>query len=133
MTGIDILKKLSRFGTAPRAAFKNDLSTLSLLIKSGLVQKVYKRGRVFYELTASSLDALNHIRLLILEEARLRMLVHPRRGIYHALLDDIRFLDTSAKEAEDFLFLGDWRLKDKPVKSQLMLAKHRFYEKRGLE
>lgn len=127
-------KKLSRLGVLPRADLKNELFMVNTLIRTGFVKKVHKKGFVFYELTEKSLDPLDDVRLSLLAEARLRSELAPRqRDIYRALLGDIRFLDTSIKEARDFCFLGDWRLARKPVRSQLLLAQFRFYNRMGLQ
>src|SRR3989338_4245535 len=115
-----VFEKLSLCGAVQRDRLKNDLDRVEALRRQGFLQKVYKRGRVFFELTEKALPLLDHVRLKLLEEAKLRFALYPRRKhFYQALLEDVSFFDTSNKEAEDFLFLGDWRLNRPPTKSQL--------------
>ncbi len=130
----NVIKKFSRFAVLSRADVKNELPAVSYLIRRGFVRKVYKNGRVFYELTEKALGPLEKVRLGLLAEAQLRKEICPRqRKFYKILLEDIRFLDTSDKEAKDFRFLGDWRLHMAPVESQLLLSKLRFYQRAGLQ
>ena len=131
--GSDLFAKLAKLGVVPREQVKNNLKEATALVRHGLLKKVYRKKRVFYELTEDSRPLLNRFRLKLLEEARLRFSLCPRRkNFYRALLDDIRFLDTSKKEAKDFLFLGDWRLNMPPVSSQLKLSQFRLYQKEGI-
>lgn len=125
---------LSSLGVASRDRVKSDKNAISALIRRGLVRKVWKRGRVFFELTEVALPALDVVRCLLREEAKLRAIVaHPRRRAwYQALLEDPRFLDVHHVEAAEFRFLGDWRLQRVPTKSQLQLAQFRFYQQQGL-
>ena len=131
--GSDLFAKLAKLGVVPREQVKNNLKEATALVRHGLLKKVYRKKRVFYELTEDSLPLLNHFRLKLLAEAKLRLGLYPRRkNFYQALLEDVRFLDTSKKEAEDFLFLGDWRLNMPPVVSQLKLSQLRLYQEEGL-
>ena len=120
---LNTFEKLVAFGVVARSNVKNDLSSVRTLMRQGLVEKVFKKGRVFYALTYKALPILDHVRLQLLEEAKLRAKLYPRRRLlYQALLEDVRFLDTSKEEAERFRFLGDWRLNVSPTKSQLQLS-----------
>ncbi|MDO8519372.1 MAG: hypothetical protein Q7T11_04340 [Deltaproteobacteria bacterium] len=129
-----LMHKFAHFGVLPRAAVKNNLQEVRALVRHRLLRKTYKKGRVFYELTEHSLLALNSVRVQLLEEAKLRRQLYPRRqSMYQALLEDVRFLDTSKKESRDFLFLGDWRLGYEPVVPQLKLSQLRYYQERNLD
>jgi len=128
-----LLQKLSLFGVLSRDQVKNDLKTLASLARLKFLKKVYKKGRVFYELTEKALPALDCLRKKLLEEAKLKSHLNPRqRSFYKTLLEDVRFLDTSKEEASHFRFLGDWRLNQEPVLSQLQLAQFRFYQEKNL-
>lgn len=130
---INLLEKLSVFGVAGRNMVKNDLEAIRALIRSGYVKKAYKKGGVFYELTEDALPLLDARRKILQQLAELKCRLYPRRqSFYRALLEDVRFLDPAKKEANKFLFLGDWQLNRPPVKAQLLLAQHRFYLNRGL-
>ncbi len=128
-----VLRKLATFGVVERDQVKNDLTALRSLVRRGYVQKVHKKGRVFYELTLKSLPWLDTLRKLLLQTAKLKMFFYPHRShLYHALVEDVRFLDTTRKEVQKFQFLGDWHLNQKPVRAQLLLSQFRFYQKRRL-
>ncbi len=129
----NVFAKLTTSGVVARERVKNDLQPVGSLVRQQLLKKIYKKKRVFYELTEKSLPLLNHFRLQLLEEARLRFFLYPRRQeFYRALLEDVRFFDSSKEEAEEFCFLGDWRLNMPPTKSQLQLAQLRFYQDQGV-
>ncbi len=96
----------------------------------GFVQKAYKSGRLFYELTDKALPLLERQRIKLLEDARMQSLIDERSTFFRALLEDVRFLDEKSPEAEDYIFLGDWQLTRPVVLSQLELAKLRFYRNR---
>lgn len=130
---LNIFSKFVAFGVVTRAQVKNNLSQLSTLIRARLVKKVYKKGRVFYELTERAVPLLDNYRKKLLEEARLNYQLYPRRRpFYNALLEDVRFLNTSKADAHNFQFLGDWRLQEPPLLPQLQLAKWRLYQEMGL-
>lgn len=130
---LNIFAKFVAFGVVSRAEVKNNLPMVRTLTKEGVVKKVYKKGKVFYELTAKSVPLLDTYRKKLLQEADLNYQLHPRRhAFYGALLEDVRFLDTSKAEAKIFQFLSDWRLQEPPVLSQLQLAQWRFYQEMGL-
>ena len=123
-----LLTKFARLGVLHREAVKNDLSALRRLVRAGFVQKVYKSGRVFYELTERALPLLESQRKKLLEEVAMRAHLDSRNKVYDALSKDVRFLDEKRPEAKAFLFLGDWQLHRPVVPSQLELAKLRFYQ-----
>ena len=125
-----LLAKFSRFGVLHREAVKNDLTVLRKLVRAGFVKKVYKSGRVFYELTEKALPLLEAQRKKILEELNMRSLLDSKNPLYAALARDVRFLNEKRPEAKAFLFLGDWQLNRPVVLSQLELAKLRFYQDR---
>lgn len=128
-----VFKKLSLFGVVDRTQVKNDLRVVHGLMRKGLVQKVWKKGRVFYELTQSALPALEHRRVMLLAEAQLnRQLVARRSAVYDALVEDLRFLDPTAPESQPFQFLSDWRLTRSPTWAQLQLSQYRYYQQQGI-
>lgn len=122
-----LFARFCRYGVLHRDDVKNDLPALKRLIREGLVNKVYRQGRVFYELTEKALPMVEIFRKIVLEEAHLRSLLDPRSPFYSALIEDLRFLDEHSPEAESFIFLGDWQIKSPVVPAQLELAKLRFY------
>ena len=129
-----LLKKFVLHGVLEREKVKNEMPVVRSFVRRGLSRKVYIKGRVFYELTEKALPMLDHFRLMLLNEAKLKNIVFPRRShFYQALLEDVRFLDVADKEAKDFLFLGDWQLCREPVWSQLQLSQYRYYCDRGLQ
>lgn len=129
----NVFDKMRVFGVVPRSMVKNQLTAVAALCRAGVARKAYKRGRVFYELTEKALPALNAARLKLRAEAELRRQLYPRRtAFYSALLEDLRFFDTTKEEAAVFRFLGDWQLRHPPVKSQLQLAQWRYYAQQGL-
>lgn len=121
-----LFARFCRHGVLHRDEVKNDLPALKRLIRGGLVSKVYKQGRVFYELTEKALPMIETFRKIILEEAHLRSLL-TKSPLYSALIEDLRFFDESRPEADAFMFLGDWQIKNPVVPAQLELAKLRFY------
>lgn len=129
---LNVFAKFVAFGVVSRAEVKNNLPVVRALMKEGVVKKVYKKGKVFYELTEDAVPLLDVYRKMLLEQARLYYQLHPRRRpFYNALLEDVRFLDTSKADAQNFQFLGDWRLLEPPLLSQLQLAQWRFYQEMG--
>ncbi|MDP2600213.1 MAG: hypothetical protein Q8P84_05705 [Deltaproteobacteria bacterium] len=129
-----LFSKFASFGVVARGEVKNDLPLVRGLIKERLLKKVYKKGCVFYELTEKALPLLEEYRHKLLAEARLQYHLYPRRRqFYGPLLEDVRFLDDAAPDAEDFRFLGDWRLQEPPLPAQLELSQWRFYHERGLD
>ncbi|MDO8493829.1 MAG: hypothetical protein Q7S68_00630 [Deltaproteobacteria bacterium] len=130
---VNVFKRFAQFGAVAREKVKNDLKEVAYFVKLGFLKKAYKNRRVFYELTEKSLAVLDHLRLNLLEEAKLRLSLYPqRKKFYEALLNDVRFLDTTKDESKEFQFLGDWRLTMTPTKSQLRLSQFRFYQSQGL-
>ena len=69
------------------------------------------------------------LRRQLLEEIKLRQLLYPQSRVYRALLEDSRFLDEKNPRAQEFLFLGDWQLRQPAVPSRLKLSQERFYQK----
>lgn len=128
----NLFEKLSRFGTLPRGAAKNDAPYLQYLLKNDFVQRVPKKGRVFYELTEKALPLLEEYRQILFHEASLQSRLTPHSKFYRALLGDLRFLDEKNSRAEDFRFLGDWHLTRPVVSSQLKLSQMRYYRRQGL-
>ncbi|MBI2335872.1 MAG: hypothetical protein HYU97_03825 [Deltaproteobacteria bacterium] len=128
---IDILKKIISSGVLPRNAFitHRARNMLKLALQRKIVRKVYRRGRVFYELTEKSIPLLEVLRRQLLEEIKLRQLLYPQSRVYRALLEDLRFLDEKNPRAQEFLFLGDWQLRQPVVPSRLKLSQERFYQK----
>lgn len=123
-----LMARFAHHGVLHREEVKNNLPTVNKLMRNGFVQKTYKSGRVFYELTEKALPLLEHHRKKLLEEVKMRALLESRNTFYPSLLDDVRFLDEKKAEAKEFLFLGDWQLNRPVVLPQLELAKLRFYE-----
>lgn len=125
---INLVEKFATFGVLHRNQIKNDLVTLRRLIKRGYVEKVYKKRQVFYQLTKLALPLLDYVRQTQLSRAQLMASLHPRSLFYRALIEDIRFLDESRPMAQDWMFLGDWRLTKPPNRYQLTLAQLRYYD-----
>lgn len=125
-----LLEHFSRRCVLHRDEVKNDLPALRKLVRKGLVQKVIRNGRVFYELTEKALPLLDHFRKMLLERLALRSFLEQRSSAFPLLREDIRYLDEKSPEAEEFLFLGDWQLTRPVVSAQLQLAKLRFYQER---
>jgi len=129
---IRLLAAFARRGVLHREGVKNNRKSLQKLLQGGYVTKVYKKGRVFYELTEQALPIVDLQRKILLEEAGMLHLSDKRSHVYASLLGDLRFLDENRPEAAEFLFLGDWQLHRPVVPSQLELAKLRFYKQKGL-
>lgn len=126
---INIIKKIVQDGVLHRDEVKNDMEVIAKLKQRGLLRRIHRGKKVFYELTEKALPILELRRRAILEEARLLAQLHKPPSIYHALLDDVRFLDENHPDANYFKFLGDWQLNRPTVPAQLELAKLRYYEK----
>lgn len=123
---------MSHFGVLPRSAVRNDLGDLRYLLKNGVVRKVVRKGRVFYELTEKALPLLDDYRQVLLHKAALLNRLTPHAKLYRALLEDLRFLDEKNPKAEEFRLLGDWHLMRPVVSSQLKLSQMRFYREQEL-
>ena len=128
----NLFAKFAKQGVLHRNAVRSHKEALHRLMRKHLVRRVPKKGRVYYELTSNALDHLELYREQLVKEVELRARLRSRSRVYRALLEDVRFLDTKKAEAYDFRFLGDWQLMLPVRKSQLALAKYRFYEKEGL-
>lgn len=125
-----VLAKLARFGVLHREALKNERVAVEQLMRRGILTKTYRQGKVFYELTEQALPLLEHVRRQLLEEVKMRAELDPKVHLYPALVENVRFVDETTPEAEEFLLLGDWHLTRPLVPSQLELAKLRFYQDR---
>lgn len=129
---LNLLKKLSRFGVLHRNDLKNDLALLKKFLRRGWAVPVFKKGRVYYQLTEKSLALLEEYRQELWHQAKLGHLLYPNSNAYRALVEDLRFLDEKHPVAREFLFLGDWQLKRPVVPSQLALAQYRYFQKQGV-
>ena len=125
---ISIIERLSTDGVVHRDEVKNDLVVVERLILHSMVRRVCRNKKVFYELTEKALPILESRRKALLEEITILARLHKPPSIFHALLDDARFVDENHKLAGKFKFLGDWQIKRPVVASQLELAKLRYYE-----
>src|SRR5262245_46387656 len=126
-----LIEKMSQFGVLPRNAVKNDRSGLQYLLKNRFARRVSRKGRIFYELTAKALPLLDEYRQVLLHKASLGSLLSPHAKFYHALLEDLRFLDEKNPRAPKFRLLGDWHLKRPVASSQLKLSQMRYYREQG--
>lgn len=123
-----LFSKLARYGVMSRDEVKNDVEAVKSLVRFGHLKKVYRRGRVFYQLTEKSLSLLDDYRQLLVQQARFFYKLHPRSLFYRSLLDDLRFLNEKKKAAQQFLFLGDWQLTRPSSRYQLALSQLRYFE-----
>jgi hypothetical protein len=126
---LNIIKRFSRDGALHREAVKNNVETIKKLLIHGFIKKVYLYKKVFYELTEKSLPLLELQRKVLLEEIKIAATLYKSPSIFHALLEDVRFLDENHEIAQQCKFLGDWQIKRPVVPSQLTLAKLRYYQK----
>ena len=124
-----LCRKFSQYGVLHRDEPRGYNKDLMKLIRLKFVQKVHKKGRVFYELTEKGLDLLEEHRKMLVCELKKCTQLFPRKHIYKNLLNDPRFIDEKDPIAQKFLFLGDWQFNRPIVKSQLLLAQNRFYQK----
>lgn len=129
---LNLLKKLSQFGVSHRSDLKNDLALLKKFLRRKWVVQVFKKGRVYYQLSEKSLALLEEYRQELWHQARLGHMLYPNSNVYRALVEDLRFLDEKHPVAKEFLFLGDWQLKRPVVASQLVLAQYRYYQRQGV-
>lgn len=125
---INIIRRLAQDGVIHRDDVKNDMDVIKRLIYHGLLRKIHRGRKVFYELTELALPVLELWRRALLEEIKILALLHKPPSIFHALLDDTRFLDEGHNIAEQFKFLGDWQVQRPVVPAQLELAKLRYYQ-----
>jgi len=124
---IKIIRLLSRFGVVHREEVKNDLDVIHRFLNLGLIRKVHRNRKVFYELTEKALPLLEAWRKAVYEEAKIVAAVHKPPSVYHALIGDVRFIDERHPAARAFQFLGDWQLSRPVVSSQIKLAQLRYY------
>lgn len=127
-----LFRQLARQGVLHRNEVQGYEAALACLQRAGLVVRVPKRRRVYYELTPRALEQVEKYRQQLVKELETRAALFPRSKVYQALLEDIRFLNKTKPEAQEFILLGDWQLTLPVRKNQLRLAQYRFYEKRGL-
>jgi DNA-binding transcriptional regulator PaaX len=126
-----LIARFSRYGVLHREEVKNDLAAVTRLVQHGWLRKVRRDRKVFYELTDKSVPLLEARRKALREEIEILAALHKPPSIFHALLEDVRFLDDTHRSANHFRFLGDWQLGREVVPSQLQLAKLRYYEERA--
>lgn len=126
---INIIARFAQKGVLHREKVKNDLNVVNRLLRLGLLRKVHRNRKVFYELTEKSVPLLEARRKAMLEELKILASIHKSPSVFHFLIGDIRFLDEKHKAAKQFRFLGDWQIKRPVVPAQLELAKLRFYKK----
>lgn len=124
---LNTIRRLARNGVLHRDEAKNDVKVIERLAYHGLLRKVHRGRKVFYELTELSVPVLELWRKALLEEVRVLAFLHKSPSIFHVLLDDVRFLDEDHVVAEQFKFLGDWQLQRPVVPAQLELSKMRYY------
>lgn len=128
----DSLNLFSRFGAwgvLHRDQTKNERKALGRFLRKGYVTKVYRKKKVFYQLTEKALPLLEWYRQQLVCRARLEQAFKGRTSrLYSALLGDLRFMDESTKEAAFYRFLGDWQLLRPVNKYGLSLSQERFYE-----
>jgi len=125
----NVLEKLLKYGVSHREELKHYARPLQGLVKKKWVEKLHRKGKVFYAFTEEALPFLEEYRQRRVLELKVLNKVFPRNKVYSALLGDLRFLDEDAREAEDFRFLSDWQLKEPVLPSQLALSKERFFER----
>lgn len=125
---LNAIRRLARNGVLHRDEAKNDMEVIERLAYHGLLRKVHRGKKVFYELTELSVPVLDLWRKALLEEVRVLAFLHKPPSIFHVLLDDVRFLDEDHVVAEQFKFLGDWQLQRPVVSAQLELSKMRYYQ-----
>lgn len=125
---LNIIRRLARNGVLHRDEAKNDIEAIERLVYHGLLRKVHRGKKVFYELTELSVPVLELWRKVLLEEVRVLAFLHKPPSIFHVLLDDVRFLDEGHVVAGQFKFLGDWQLQRPVVSAQLELSKMRYYQ-----
>ena len=123
-----LMNKMAKFGVVSRDAVKHFNESLRRLMGINLVRKVFKKGRVYFEFTKEALPLLENYRKELLARLEKLRLVFPRKKVFSTLLSDLRFLDESEPLAGEFRFLGDWQLKEPVVRSQLELAKLKYFD-----
>lgn len=127
-----LFRQLARQGVLHRNQVLGYGVALAHLQRAGLVVRVPKRRRVYYELTPRALEQVEKYRQQLVKKLETQAALSPRSTVYRALLEDIRFLNKTKPEAQEFMLLGDWQLTLPVRKNQLRLAQYRFYEKEGL-
>lgn len=126
---LKLLSRLGAWGVLHRDQTKNEVKALRRFLKKGYVSKVYRKKKVFYQLTETALPLLEWYRQQLVFRVRIEQALKGRASpFYAALLGDLRFLDESRREAEPYRFLGDWQLLRPVNKYGLALSQERFYE-----
>lgn len=126
---INLIARFAREGILHREEVKNDKAAVIKLMRMGLVKKIHRNRKIFYELTEKSVPILDARRKVLFEEAKIMAAMCKLPSIFHALVNDSRFLDEKHSAAARFKFLGDWQLLRPVVSAQLELARTRFYKK----
>ncbi len=125
---IKLIERFARDGVLHREEVKNERAAVARLVTHGWVRKVHRNKKVFYELTEKALPLVEARRKALREEIGILALLHKPPSLFHALLEDARFLDTTHPRADRYKLLGDWQLGKPVVPSQLQLAKLRYYQ-----
>ena len=128
----NLFRRFAVYGVLHRDEVRGNEAAVDKLTRLKFVQKVLKRGRVYYELTPKAVQPLELHRKSLLGKVEFRSSLHPKSKVYKALLEDVRFLNTKKVAAQEFQFLGDWQLTLPVRRHQLGLARLRYYEERGL-
>ena len=126
---MNLFKKLSQNGVLPRQEVRNELAHVRRWQRLGYVKKVFRKGRVYFELTEKALPLLETYRQGLLAKAQVEAQLNPQSNQLKALLHDLRFLDPKSKVAKKYQLLGDWQLCYPVQANHLKLAKLRFYER----
>ena len=126
-----LLDKMFQFGVLSRDSVRNNSLELTDLLRKKFVRKVFKKGRVFYELSEKALSLVEEHRHILLHRSKLLLQLQPHAKFYRALLGELRFLDEKHPQAGDYQLLGDWQLTRPAVPSQLELSKLRYYQSQG--
>lgn len=126
---INLIARFAREGVSHREEVKNDKTAVRKLVRMGLIKKVHRNRKVFYELTEKAMPILEAQRKALFEEAKIMAALCKPPSFFHALVDNVRFLDEKHSAATRFKFLGDWQFTRPVTPAQIKLAKMRFYKK----
>src|SRR4029434_4568590 len=130
MLNSELRNKLMKFGVVHREEVKHYTPQLQALLKKKYLRKTYRKGKVFYELTEDALGFLENYRQGRLLELKDLNDFYPRHKVYASLVKgDLRSLDETDPQAEEFRFLSDWQFTHPVGKSQLALSKARYFDK----
>ena len=89
----ELFCRLAQHGVLHRDQVRGHEKALARLQRNGLVLRVPKHRRVYYELTQHALDKAEKYRQQLLKELETRAALSPHSRVYRALLEDLRFLD----------------------------------------